>query len=94
METTKTGWNAAIVRLESDGGIERLIVRVATGRKYWPIFSEPIDRTLGAGDPAIHRMELAVNHRYTHPMRARFRAELEAYLGSIYGARIELTSVK
>ena len=61
----------------------RLIVRVATGRKYWPIFSEVINPGLGLNDPAINNIKASFQ-LYTHPMIKRFISELNVMLSDIY----------
>lgn len=85
----KTGWKVGLVRLDSDSGSPRLIVRVATGRKYWPIISTLISPELGKSDPAIGLMEKQL-YGYTFPMIERFVSELETMISDIYGTDIIL----
>jgi len=85
----RTGWKAGLVRLESDLGKPRLIVRVATGRKYWPIISTVINQELGKSDPSIELIERQI-HGFTHPMIERFVSELETMISDIYRTEIKL----
>lgn len=85
----KTGWIPALIYLEIDNYEPRLVVRVATGRKYWPIFSEVIDIDKGLNDPALEIISISLL-KYTHPMIDRFKSELETMLSDIYGIEITL----
>jgi hypothetical protein len=89
----RTGWTAGISNLESDSFKTRLIIRVATGRKYWIIFSEVIDIDLAQNDPAISIMNRQL-YGYTHPMIDRFMQELEVMLCDIYNTAIKLEKPK
>lgn len=86
----KTGWVVSISNLEIDNLLPRLIIRVATGRKYWAIFSEIINPELGNKDTAIEKLNRQL-YGYTHPMIDRFISELEAMLLDIYQTEIKLT---
>jgi hypothetical protein len=86
-------WTASIVNLEVDEYKPRLIIRVATGRKYWPFLSEILSIESGENDPLIS----AVNRQlygYTHPMIDRFITELELMLSDIYKIKIKLQKPK
>lgn len=85
----RTGWIPGLTHLEIDNYQPRLVVRVATGRKYWPIFSEVITIELGESDPALKAISASLV-RYTHPMIARFKSELETMLSDIYNVNITL----
>lgn len=90
---TKTGWVVSIAYLEIDNFLPRLIIRVATGRKYWVILSEIINTKLGDKDPAIEKLNRQL-YGYTHPMIDRFISELEVMLLDIYETEIKLTKPK
>ena len=85
----RTGWVASLLSLEADSFQPRLVVRVATGRKYWPIISLIINPELGVADSAIQLIERQL-YAYTHPMIERFVAELEIMLSDIYQTQIIL----
>ena len=85
----RTGWTASLVRLDQDGGATRLIVRVATGRRFWPLFTLPVDFTMGSSDPALAQIGASIS-AYTHPMVKRFVDELETMLTDLYGEPISL----
>jgi hypothetical protein len=85
----KTGWEASLISSESDNYFTRLIVRVATGRRYWPIISIVITPELETSDPAIKLIERQL-YAYTHPMIERFVSELEVMLSDIYNTQIIL----
>lgn len=89
----RTGWKADLVSLETDNYSTRLIVRVATGRKYWPIISFVITPELATSDPAIQLIERQL-YGYTHPMVERFVSELEIMLSDIYQTQIILKRPK
>jgi hypothetical protein len=80
---TMTCWVPVVGRLEQDEYRWRLVIRVATCRKYWPLVSVIVDPDLGRHDPAIRTIS---EHLclYTHPMRDRFVSELEEYLSWFY----------
>lgn len=85
----RTGWVAGISNLEMDKFKPRLIIRVATGRKYWVLFSEPINTELGVNDPALQILNRQL-YAYTHPMIDRFIQEIEVMLSDIYTIQIKL----
>lgn len=86
----RTSWKI-LLNNDSDGKI-RMIVRVATGRKYWPLFSvNPIFK-LGVNDPALKLIKFSLND-YTHPMIDRFIKELNIALTDIYKEDIDLYKI-
>lgn len=85
----RTGWTASLICLESDNFSTRLVVRVATGRKYWCIISLVINPEIGLSDSAIQLIERQL-YGYTHPMVERFVSELEIMLSDIYQIQIIL----
>lgn len=85
----KTGWKAKIGNFEFDDFKDRLIINVATGRKYWPLFSDIINIKLGKEDPALLKLEKQL-YFYTHPMIDRLISELETMLSDIYREEIKL----
>lgn len=85
-----TGWKPVFVRMDADGGALRLVLRVATGRKYWPLFSEVVDLSLGKNDPALKQLEASIQ-KFTFPMQQRFVDELQEFLTFLYEEKIELT---
>ena len=86
---TKTGWTVSIVYLQMDNFLPSLIVRVATGRKFWPLFTEIINPNLGLMDPALKAIEASLYY-YTFPMKDRFMSELVVMLSDIYKENIVL----
>jgi hypothetical protein len=89
----RTGWTASIINLEVDSFNPRLIIRVATGRKYWTLFTEVISTELGVQDPAISKLNQQL-YGYTHPMIDRFIQEIEVMLQDIYNTEIKLVKPK
>lgn len=87
---TKTGWVVSISNLEIDDHKPRLIIRTATGRKFWCFFSEVITPELYEKDPAIEKLNRQL-YGYTHPMIDRFISELEVMLLDVYETEIKLT---
>ena len=85
----RTGWIPTISYLEMDNYQPRLAIRVATGRKDWPIFTGVINPELGLLDPAITNISDSL-YFYTHPMGDRFKSELEVLLTDIYNQPIIL----
>lgn len=85
----KTGWRVSIANLQIDDYHPRLIVAVATGRKFWPLFSEVIHPELLLDDPALLMIEVSLQ-KYTFPMIDRFMSELECVLSAIYLVEIKL----
>jgi hypothetical protein len=86
----RTGWIPSITYLEMDNYKPRLIVRVATGRKYWPLFTEVINPELGLNDPALQYIQASFQ-LYTHPMVQRFISELNVMLSDIYQIDVKLS---
>lgn len=89
----RTGWNVILRELEIDDFNQRLIVRVCTGRKFWPLFSEVIDVKLGDKDPALTWIKLSLKS-YTFPMVDRFVTELEAMLSDLYKVNISFKNIE
>lgn len=89
----KTCWNVALANYEFDGFKPRLIVNVATGRKYWSLFSLIINTELGVEDPAIKEIDRSL-YGYTFPLIDRFISELEVVLSDIYQIPIKLNKPK
>jgi hypothetical protein len=87
----KTGWMVALKSLDFDGYKPRLIVRVATGRKYWCLFTEIVNLELGAEDPALIAISASLLN-YTFPMVERFVLELEEMLTDLY--KVQITLIK
>ena len=85
----RTGWMVALKQTSFDDGKLRLIVRVATGRKYWPLFTEIVNFELGQEDPALLFIKASVKN-YTFPMVDRFVDELNSMLSDIYNTKISL----
>lgn len=90
---TKTGWRVTIAYLDMDALKPRLIVNVATGRKYWCLFSEVINPDLGLDDPALLYIEASLQS-YTFPMIDRFMTELHVMLSDVYQIPIKLNKPK
>lgn len=67
----------------------RLIVRVATGKKYWTLFSKIVDLNLGTNDIALVNIKYSLKS-YTFPMVYRFVNELEIMLSDLYQVTIKL----
>ena len=75
-----------------DGGKLRLIVRVATGRKFWPIISQVVHLEQGIEDEALLQIKACMK-LYTHPMVDRFISELEVMLSDLYQIEISLSKL-
>jgi len=86
---TGTGWKMVSIRLAQDNYALRLICKVATGRKYWPIFSELANLEMGQEDPMIDEIRRSI-FKYTHPMVDRFVNELEVALSDFYQVPIRI----
>ena len=89
----RTGWKVCLKELEYDNFKQRLIVNVATGRKYWPIFSTVIDVNLGDKDPALSEIKLSLKS-YTHHMIDRFVGELQIMLTDLYKTNITFSKIE
>ena len=72
----RTGWTASLVQLKVDAELPRLIVRVATGRRFWPLFTEVLNFDSGINDKALRNIKVSLKN-YTFPMVDRFVAELD-----------------
>ena len=88
----RTGWRVVLRQLDMDEGKLRLIVNVATGRKYWPIFSEVINLEQGIEDEALLYIKASLKS-YTHPMIDRYVNELEVMLSDLYQIEISLSKI-
>lgn len=88
----RTGWKAVLKELECDGFKQRLIVNVATGRKYWLLFSTVINVDLGDKDPALSEIKLSLKS-YTFPMIDRFIGELQTMLTDVYKTNITFSTI-
>lgn len=86
----RTGWDIFILN-ESDK--DRMVVRVATGRKFWPLFSVIPNFEMGADDPILKDIKFSLNY-YTHPMLDRFVNELNHALSDIYKVEINLWEIE
>ena len=89
----KNAWTATLSKNESDKGKLRLVVRVATGRKYWPLFSVLPNFELGLDDPSLKEIKYSLNG-YTFPMIDRFIKELNIMLSDIYQIDIDLYKIE
>jgi hypothetical protein len=89
----KTCWKVSLNEFEMDGYMQRLIVRVATGRKYYPLFTEVINAQLGDKDPALRNIKLSLKG-YTFPLLDRFVGELEIMLSDVYQTEISLAKIE
>ena len=88
----KTGWVPIISYLKMDNYKPRLIVRVATGRKYWPLFTIVINPELGLNDPALLQIKESFK-TYTHPMLQRLIDELSPMFKDIYQIEINFDNL-
>ena len=88
----RTGWTVIIKELDFDEFKSRLIVRVATGRKYWPLFTEVVNFSLGVNDPALLAIKASLKS-YTFPMIDRFINELNFMLSDVYKTEINLWNI-
>ena len=86
---TKTGWKVRISYLDMDNFLPRLIIHVATGRKFWCLFTGVIDPSLGLNDPGLIALESSLYY-YTFPMIDRFMSELEVMLADVYQIEVKL----
>jgi hypothetical protein len=89
----KTSWNIFILNNEGDNEKVRMVVRVATGRKYWPLFSVVPNFEMGIEDPVLKEIKFSLNY-YTHPMIDRFIDELNFALSDIYKVEIDLWKIE
>jgi len=89
----RTGWDIFILNNDCDNGQTRMVVRVATGRKYWPMFSVITNFEMGIEDPALKEIKFSMNY-YTHPMIDRFIEELNFALSDIYKIEIDLWKIE
>ncbi len=88
----RTGWKVVLRELECDEFKQRLIVNVATGRKYWLLFSTVINVDLGDKDPALSEIKLSLKS-YTFPMIDRFIGELQTMLTDVYKTNITFSTI-
>lgn len=89
----KNSWKVYLIKTHLDEGKLRLVVRVATGRKYWPLFSVVPTFELGVEDPVLKEIKFSLNH-YTHFMIDRFIKELNVCLSDIYQVDIDLYQIE
>lgn len=89
----RTSWSILLTKTDFDNGQLRLIVRVATGRKYWPIFSVIPNFELGTKDPSLKEIKFSLN-LYSHPLVNRFIDELNVALTDLYQEEINLHYIK
>ena len=78
--------------LDFDNGDLRLIVNVATGRKYWPIFSTIIKPELSLQDPGLKEIKANLK-KFTHPMIDRFVNEINTMLSDVYQIDIDIRKI-
>lgn len=88
----KTSWVVFLMKSDFDEGKLRLVVRVATGRKFWPLFSIIPNFELGIEDPTLKEIKSSLN-LYTFPMIDRFIKELNVVLSDIYQIDIDLYTI-
>jgi len=89
----RSSWEIMLVKTKFDNEKLRLIVRVATGRKYWPLFSVLPEFELGLKDPALKQIKFSLNS-YTHFMIDRFIDELNIALSDIYKIEVDLRKIE
>ena len=90
---TRNSWKVFLIKTDFDEGKLRLVVRVATGRKYWPLFSLIPTFELGVEDPILKEIKFSLNH-YTHFMIDRFIKELNVCLSDLYKVDIDLYKIE
>jgi hypothetical protein len=88
----RSGWKVFLTELEMDKGRYRLIVRVATGRKYWPLFTVLPNFEMGINDPILKEIKFSLNS-YTHFMIDRFIDELNVLFTDLYQEEIDLRKI-
>jgi hypothetical protein len=84
----RSGWTAKLYR--TSWGEIRLIVHVATGRKYWCLFTLVPNFELGENDPMLDEIEQNLKY-YTFPAIDRFVDELQIMLSDLYQKDIKLS---
>lgn len=89
----KSGWRVSLHQYDFDEFETRLIVNVATGRKYWPIFSTIISPELGLNDPGLKEIKLSLQ-KFTHPMIDRFVNEINIMLSDIYQQMVDIRQIE
>lgn len=57
----RTGWMISLLKTDFDGGRLRLSLRVATGRKYWPLFTVLPNFEMGLEDPILKEIKFSLN---------------------------------
>ena len=88
----RSSWTISLVKLDNDDGNLRLIVRTATGRKYWCLFSVIVKFELGIEDPSLKEIKYSLN-LYTFPLIDRFINELNVALSDLYKVDIDLHNI-
>jgi hypothetical protein len=86
----KSGWRIMLV---DDPLGSRLIVRVSTGRKHWPLFSLIPNFEMGLDDVNLREIKFSLNY-YTFPMIDRFIKELNIALSDLYQVEIDLYKIE
>jgi len=90
---TKSSWTISLTETNFDNGRFRLICRVATGRKYWCLFTVLPNFEMGIDDPTLKEIKFSLNS-YTHFMIDRFINELNVALSDIYKIDIDLRKIE
>lgn len=89
----RSSWIPVLLKTDFDNGKVRLVVRVATGRKYWPLFTVLPNFEMGVNDPILKVIKFSLNS-YTHPMIDRFIGELNIMLTDLYKEEIDLYKIE
>lgn len=89
----RTGWRILLLRNNFDEGRLRLVVWVATGRKYWPLFTVLPNFEMGLNDVILKEIKFSLNS-YTFPMVDRFIKELNVALSDLYQVDIDLYKIE
>lgn len=87
----RSGWTVSLIKLMD--GSTKLIVRVSTGRRTWPLFSLEPNFELGLNDPTLRDIKFSLNY-YTFPMVNRFVDELNIMLSDLYKVDIEIRQIE
>ena len=83
----RTGWTIKLYKMSN--GETRFVMHVATGRKYWPLFSVEPHFELKENDPSLKIIKGSLKY-YTFPMIDRFVSEIEVMLSDVYHTDIKL----
>ena len=68
-----------------------IAIHVATGRKFWPLFTFEPNIELGINDPQLENLQRSFKY-YTFPVIDTFVNELNIELSLIYETEIKLLS--